>query len=156
MSKKSKGKKDNALVKNRKAFHDYHILESYEAGLELKGTEVKSCRASSISLADSYVKIENGEAFLFNVHIAVYDHGNRFNHDPKRVRRLLLHKNEILKLSQLIKEKGNTIVPLKFYMKRGKVKVEIGVAKGKSHSDKRDTLRKKQDDLEARRAMARH
>jgi SsrA-binding protein len=157
MSGKSKNKKDdNALVRNRKAFHDYHILESYEAGLELKGTEVKSCRANSISLADSFVKIENGEAFLFNVHIAVYDHGNRFNHDPKRVRRLLLHKKEILKLSQQIKEKGNTIVPLKFYLKNGKVKVAIGVAKGKSHSDKRDALRKKQDDLEARRAISRH
>ncbi len=150
----NKKNKDSFLTKNRKAFHDFHILETYEAGLELKGTEVKSCRAGSISLADSYARVDKGEAFLFNVHIAPYEHGNRFNHDPLRPRRLLLHKREILKMVSLVREKGNSIVPLKFYLKRGKVKVELGIAKGKTHFDKRDTLRKRQDDLESRRIMA--
>lgn len=143
------------LAKNKKAFHQYQILDKLEAGLELKGTEVKSCREHSITMADSYVKIENGEAWLLNVNIAVYKHGNQFNHDPKRNRKLLLHKSEIRKLIQQIGEKGLTIVPLKFYLSRGKVKVQLGIAKGKTHADKRDTLRKRQDDMDARRAMAR-
>lgn len=142
------------LAKNKKAFHQYHILETFESGIELKGTEVKSCREHSISMADSYVKIENGEAWLLNVNIATYKYGNQFNHEPMRVRKLLLHKREILKLSQSINEKGNTIVPLKFYLNRGKVKVQLGVAKGKTHADKRETLKKRQDDMDARRAIA--
>ena len=142
------------LAKNKKAFHQYQILDTMEAGLALKGTEVKSCREHSITMADSHVKIENGEAWLLNVNIATYKYGNQFNHDPKRVRKLLLHKSEIRKLVQLISEKGNTIIPLKFYLSRGKVKVQLGVGKGKTHADKRDTLRKRQDDMDARRAMA--
>lgn len=142
------------LAKNKKAFHQYQILDTLEAGIELKGTEVKSCREHSITMADSYVKIENGEAWLLNVNIATYKYGNQFNHDPKRKRKLLLHKREIRKLLQLISEKGNTIIPLKFYLNRGKVKVQLGVGKGKTHADKRDTLRKRQDDMDARRAMA--
>ena len=144
----------DTLAKNKKAFHQYQILETLEAGIELKGTEVKSCRERSIAMTDSYVKIENGEAWLLNVNIATYKYGNQFNHDPKRVRKLLLHKREIRKLAQSISEKGNTIIPLKFYLTRGKVKVQLGIGKGKTHADKRDSLRKRQDDMDARRAMA--
>ena len=147
--------KPGLLVKNKKAFHEYAILESFEAGLELRGTEVKSCRDKNISIADSYVKFDNGEAWLLNVNISPYTHGNQFNHDPKRERRLLLHKREIRKLSQLVKEKGLTVVPLDFHLTRGRVKVSIGVGKGKTHVDKRETLKKRQDDLDAKRAMAR-
>ncbi|UDQ96591.1 SsrA-binding protein SmpB [Lentisphaerota bacterium WC36G] len=156
MIAKKKNAKDNSnvLVTNRKAFHDYTILEKIEAGLELRGTEVKSCRDRTISLADSYVHIKDGQAWLLNVHIAGYDHGNRFNHDSRRMRRLLLHKKEILKLSQQIREKGLTIIPLKFYLKHGRVKVEVGVAKGKNLVDKRETLKRKQDSMDAKRAIA--
>ena len=150
---KDKKKSNNSIIVNKKAFHDYQILERYEAGIELKGTEVKSCRTKNISLADTYARIQNGEITLYNVHIAPYEMGNRFNHDPKRPRKLLLHKREILKLSQQVKEKGCTIVPLSFYMKNGKIKVEIGIAKGKTHSDKRDSLREKQDKLLIKRAI---
>ena len=141
------------LVKNKKAFHEYAILESFEAGLELRGTEVKSCRGKNISIADSYVKFDNEEAWLLNVNISPYTHGNQFNHDPKRERRLLLHKREIRKLAQMVREKGLTVVPLDFHLTRGRVKVTIGVGKGKSHADKRETLKKRQDELDARRAM---
>lgn len=153
-AKTKKSNPGNILLKNKKAFHDYNIFETYEAGVELKGTEVKSCRARNLSLADSFVKIENGEAVLFNVHISPYEYGNQFNHNPKRPRKLLLHKNEILKLAGKVKEKGNTIIPLKFYLKRGRIKVEIAIAKGKTHGDKRHSLREKQDNLEARKAIA--
>lgn len=145
----------DVLIKNKKAFHDYQIFETYEAGIELKGTEVKSCRTCAVSVTDAYVKVENNEAILYNVNISPYEQGNRFNHNPRRPRRLLLHKSEIRKLSQSVHEKGNTIVPLKFYLKKGRVKVEIGVAKGKSHGDKRNILRKRQDELEVKRAISR-
>lgn len=152
---KNSDKKDggSVLARNRKAFHDYEILDTLEAGIELRGTEVKSCRNGGISPVDAFVRIEKGEAILYSLNIAPYDFGNRFNHEPRRSRRLLLHKSEILKLSGKIREKGLTIVPLKFYLKKGRVKVEIGVARGKSYGDKRETLRKKQDDLDARRAI---
>ncbi len=156
MGKKKSKSGDNALARNKKAFHDYTILEKIEAGLELRGTEVKSCRAGSISIADAYVKIENGEAKLHNLNIAVYDHGNRFNHDPQRVRRLLMHKREILRLASKTQERGCTIVPLRFYLARGRVKVELGLAKGKTHQDRRDTLRRKQDERDTQRAIAHH
>ena len=141
------------LANNRKARHDYHILENYEAGIVLTGTEVKSCRARSISLSDAYVKIENNEAILYNAHIAEYDHGNRYNHQPKRPRKLLLHRREIIKLGQLTREKGLTVIPLRFYLKRGKVKVDLGVARGKQLFDKRESLKRRQDSLDAKRAM---
>ena len=143
----------NQLIKNKKAFHDFHILETYEAGIELKGTEVKSCRERKISIADAYVKFEKNEAWLLNVNISLYTHGNQFNHDPQRNRKLLLHKSEIRKMLQSVNEKGCTVVPIKFYLKRGKVKVEIGIAKGKTHGDKRETLKKRQADMDARKAM---
>ncbi|MCF7791892.1 MAG: SsrA-binding protein SmpB [Victivallales bacterium] len=151
--KKNDKKNNNSIIVNKKAFHDFQILERYEAGIELKGTEVKSCKERKISLADTYAKIKNEEIYIYNVHISPYEQGNRFNHDPRRVRKLLMHKKEILKLNQQIREKGNTIVPLKFYLKNGKIKVEIAVAKGKTHGDKRDTMRKKQDDLAMKRAI---
>lgn len=154
MAQKEK-KPDNTLARNRKAFHDYHIMDCYEAGIELVGTEVKSCRERNISTVDSYVKIEEGEVFLINTHIATYEQGNRFNHEPKRKRRLLLHKSEILKLTNQTRESGLTIVPTRFYLARGKIKVEIAIAKGKKHYDKREALRKTQDNIEAKRAMAR-
>ena len=143
------------LIKNKKAYHDFFILEKIEAGLELKGTEVKSCKERKISIADSYVKFENNEAWLLNVNISQYSHGNQFNHDPKRKRKLLLHKREIRKIIQAVREKGCTVIPLRFYVKNGKVKVEIALAKGKTHGDKRETLKKKQADLDARKAMKR-
>ena len=154
MGKKNK-KNDNSniLANNKKAFHDFIVLERYEAGISLTGTEVKSCRARNISMADSYVRIMNGQAVLMNVHIAAYEQGNQFNHDPKRKRPLLLHKNEILKLFQQIREKSLTVVPLKFYLKKGLIKVELGLCKGKTKGDKRQTLRERQDSNDARRAI---
>jgi len=147
---------DGILANNKKAFHDYAVLDRIEAGIQLQGTEVKSCRAHSITMADSYVKIEKGEALLLNVHIATYEQGNQFNHDPKRQRRLLMHKREMLKLTQQIKEKGCTLVPLKFYLKKSLIKVELGICKGKTFGDKRDTLRQRQDDMDSRRAIRMH
>ena len=150
---KSKNDNSNILARNKKAFHDYTVLDKLEAGIELRGTEVKSCRAHAITLVDAYVKIDKGEAWLLNAHISPYEYGNVFNHQAKSSRRLLLHKREILKLSIKIKEGGCTVVPLMFYLKNGKVKVQIALCKGKTHADKRDTLRKRQDDMDARRLM---
>ena len=143
------------LVRNRKAFHDFTILEKYECGIVLAGTEVKSCRARSASIQEAYAQIVKGEMLINGMHIAPYGFGNRFNHETVRPRRLLMHKREILKISQKVKEKGVALVPLALYLKRGRVKLELGIAKGKTFSDKRDTLRKKQDDMDARRAMTR-
>jgi SsrA-binding protein len=147
-------KAEKILAENRKAFHDYHIMDRYEAGIELKGTEVKSCRARQISLNDAYAMVEKDEVFLLNANIAVYEHGNRFNHPPVRERKLLLHKREIRKLILTTREKGNTIIPLKVYLKNGKVKVEIATAKGKTFGDKRESLKKKESDREMKRAVS--
>ena len=154
--KKKKHDNSNILATNKKAFHDFIVLEKYEAGISLTGTEVKSCRARNITMQDSYVRILNGEASLLNVHIATYEQGNQFNHDPKRKRALLLHKREILKLNQQIREKGLTLIPLKFYLNKGLIKVELGICKGKSKGDKRDTLRERQDVKDARRAISQY
>ena len=143
------------IAKKKKAFHDYNIIERFEAGVQLVGTEVKSCRAKSITMTDSYVTIRNNQAWLENMHIAPYGFGNRFNHVAKQTRRLLLHKNEILKLAQWLGTKGGTLIPLKVYLKQGLVKIEIAYCQGKTHSDKRETLRKRQDDLDMRRALKR-
>ncbi len=124
-----------------------------EAGIELRGTEVKSCRMRSVQLQDSFARIENGELYVFGLHISPYSFGNRFNHDAVRRRRLLMHKKEILKLSNKVKEKGFSLIPLKMYLVRGFVKLELGVARGKNFEDKRETLRKRQDDLDARRQL---
>lgn len=141
------------LAKNRKAFHDYEILERYEAGIELLGTEVKSCRARSISLADAHVRIRNGEAWLYGVHIAQYTQGNRFNHEPRRTRKLLLHKRELRKLAQSTQNKGLTIIPLSFFLRRNLVKVEIALCRGKAQHDKREDMKRKIHQRESEEAM---
>ena len=143
--------KDPVLATNRKAFHEYHVMERFEAGIQLRGTEVKSCRARAIQLQEGFVKIENNQALLYNVHIAAYDFGNRFNHQSKQTRRLLLHKKEILKLAQWINTKGGTLIPLKFYLRKGLVKVEIAYCQGKTHADQRETLRKRETERELQR-----
>ena len=152
MSPKALGIKK--IAQNKKAWHEYFIDETFEAGISLAGTEVKSCRARSVSIQEGYAQVVKGELLVYGMHIAPYGFGNRFNHESVRPRRLLMHKREILKLSQKVKERGVTLVPLSLYLKNGRVKLELGVAKGKTFSDKRETLKKKQDDMEARRAMA--
>jgi len=133
-------------VKNKKAYFDYFIEEELEAGIALKGTEIKSIRKGSVDLKDSFVTIKNNEAFITNMYIAKYEEGNIFNHDERRSRKLLLHKKEIKKLKENISVEGKTIVPLKLYVKHGIVKVLIGVAKGKKLYDKRESIKKR--DLE--------
>lgn len=139
------------LAQNKKANHDYFIEETYEAGMVLQGTEIKSIRAGKVQLKDSFVQIRNGEAWISNMHISPYDQGNRFNHDPLRFRKLLLHKKQISELLGLTKQEGYTIVPLKMYIKDGYAKLLIGLGKGKKNYDKRDDLKKK----EAKREMER-
>ena len=131
------------LAANKKARHDYFIEDTYEAGIELKGTEVKSLRAGKSNLRDSYVQIKNAEAFVCNMHISPYEKGNIFNTDPMRTRRLLLHKREILKLMGIVQQKGFTLVPLRVYLKGGRVKLEVGVARGKKLYDTREDLKEK-------------
>lgn len=140
------------VATNRKAYHDYFIQETYEAGISLKGTEVKSLREGKANLKDSYVLIKNSEAFLLNCHISPYSHGNIQNHEPLRTRKLLLHKREIEKLWGKMRETGLTLIPLKIYFSKGKAKVEIGLAKGKRQYEKRDSIKKK----EAKREIERH
>ncbi|NCB72086.1 MAG: SsrA-binding protein SmpB [Clostridia bacterium] len=141
------------VAQNKKARFNYEILETYEAGIELKGTEVKSVRMSKINISDGYVSIDNSEAYLKQVHISPYEQGNIFNVDPLRVRKLLLHKSEINKLIGETTLKGYTIIPLKVYLKRGKVKVEIGLARGKKLYDKRESLAKKDADRRMQREL---
>ncbi|ARD07141.1 SsrA-binding protein [Lactobacillus amylolyticus] len=146
-----KEKNENLLAQNRKARHDYFIKETLEAGIALTGTEIKSVRARRITLKDGYVQIIDGSAFLENVHISEYKQGNRYNHDPLRSRRLLLHKNEIRRLAKAAEERGITIIPLKVYLKHGFAKVLIGVAQGKKQYDKRETIKKRDQEREIRR-----
>jgi SsrA-binding protein len=141
------------ISENRKARHDYFIEDSVEAGIALVGTEVKSLRQGRCNLRDSYARIENGAALLYNVHISQYDPASRFNHDPLRTRRLLLHKSEILKLNGKVRDKGYTLVPLKIYFRNGKAKVEIGIAKGKRQYDKRDDIAAREADRAIARAI---
>ena len=143
------------LATNKKAYHDYTVIERFEAGVQLVGTEVKSCRAKSVTMTDSFVCIRNGQAWLENMHIAPYGFGNRFNHEAKQKRRLLMHKSEILKLAQWLGTKGGALIPLRVYLKQGLVKIELAYCMGKTHADKRETLRQRQDDLEMRRAVKR-
>jgi len=140
-AKKKKTKTPGLLGENRKARHLYIIEETLECGIELKGTEVKSLKAGKFSFTDSFAEIRNGELWLRNFHITPYSHGGVFNHPAERPRRLLAHKKEILKLHKKVKEKGVTLVPLKFYLSRGYVKVEIGVCRGKKLHDKRETIK---------------
>ena len=142
------------IAQNKKARHDYHILDTYEAGLVLTGTEVKSLRLGRASLVDGFAQLDGGEAYLYNVHIPEYSQGTWTNHAARRKRKLLLHRAEIDKLDQKSQETGNTVVPLALYFKDGRVKVEIALAKGKREYDKRQTLREKQDRREADRAIS--
>lgn len=141
------------VTENRKARHDFHILETYEAGMELKGTEVKSLRSGKANLKDSYAQVENGELFLFNMHISPYEQGNRFNVDPVRKRKLLMHKKEIMRLLGKTKEKGLTLVPLKVYFTRGKAKVELALAQGKKLYDKREAAAEKSAKRDIEKAL---
>ncbi len=130
------------VADNKKAFHDYFILEKYEAGISLSGTEVKSIRAGKINLRDSYIQVKDNEMYLIGVHISPYEAGNRFNRDPMRIRKMLMHKQEIIRLYSRVKQDGLTIVPTRCYFKDGTVKFEIALAKGKAKYDKRDALAK--------------
>ena len=141
------------IAENRKAFHDYHIVETFEAGIVLVGTEVKSIREGSANLRDSFARIEDGEVWLYNVHINPYSHRGYVDHDPRRKRRLLLHKYEIRKLIGKTVEKGLTLVPTRMYFKNGKIKVSLALAKGKQDHDKRETLRRREIDRETRAAV---
>jgi SsrA-binding protein len=140
------------ILTNPKARRDYHILETFEAGIVLKGTEVKALRAGKGQISDAFARVENDEAFLYNAHIDEYSYGNLQNHQPKAVRKLLLHKAEIRKLFGLASVKGNALVPLSFFWKNGRVKVVLGVGKGKVQFDKREDLKKRDAQREARRA----
>jgi SsrA-binding protein len=146
-------KKVGDIVTNAKARRDFHILETYEAGIALKGTEVKALRAGKAQIADAFARIENDQAWLYNAHIDEYTFGNRENHQPKAPRRLLLHKSEIRKLFGLAAVKGNSLVPLSMYWKGGRVKVAIGVGKGKVQFDKREDIKKRDSDRELKRAI---
>ena len=137
-------------LKNKKAYFDYYILEEIEAGIALLGTEIKSIRKGSVDLKDTFVNIKNNEAYLLNMYIAKYEEGNIFNHDERRTRKLLLHKKEILKLKEKTKQEGLTIIPLKLYFKKDKVKVLIGICKGKKLYDKRASLKEIDLQKEAR------
>lgn len=139
------------IANNKKAYHDYFILETYEAGITLAGTEVKSLRMGKCSIKEAFIRIENGEMFIYGMHISPYEKGNIFNKDPLRVRKLLLHKSEIHKMAGKTKEKGIAIMPLKVYFKGSLVKVEIGLAKGKKLYDKRQDIAKKDQQREAGR-----
>lgn len=139
------------IANNKKAYHDYFILETYEAGIALCGTEVKSLRMGKCSIKEAFIRIENGEVFIYGMHISPYEKGNIFNKDPLRVKKLLLHKSEINKLLGKTKEKGMAIVPLKVYFNKSLVKVEIGLAKGKKLYDKREDIAKKDQKREAER-----
>ena len=140
------------ITTNRKAFHDFTIFEKYEAGIVLTGTEIKSIRIGAINLKDSFCKIDNNEFFLYNCHISPYENGNRYNHEPKRTRKLLLTKKEILKMQTKVKKEGYTIVPLEIYFKQALAKIEIGLAKGKKIHDKREDIAKKDQKREMARA----
>jgi SsrA-binding protein len=147
------GEGETLIADNRKAFHDFHILETFEAGIALLGTEVKGIREGRANLRDSYARVEQGEVWLYNVHINPYSHRGYVDHDPKRRRRLLLHRAEIRKLIGKTVEKGLTLVPTKVYFKNGRVKVEIALAKGKQAHDKRETIRRREVDRETRAAV---
>jgi SsrA-binding protein len=147
----SKNEALKLVANNKKAYHDFFIEEKYECGIALHGTEVKSLRMGKCSIKEAFIRIENGEVFIYGMHISPYEKGNIFNKDPLRVRKLLMHKQEINKLLGKIKEKGYTLVPLQVYFSNGKAKVEIGLARGKKLYDKRDDIAKKDARREAQR-----
>lgn len=145
--------KGRMIAENRRAFHEYHILDRVEAGISLTGTEVKSLRMGKVSLLDSFARVENGEVWVHHMHIAPYTMGNRYNHDPMRARKLLLHRNEISRLIGKTKEKGLTLIPLKLYWHGDWAKVELALAKGKQLFDKRDALAAKESKRDIERAL---
>ncbi|MDH4162893.1 MAG: SsrA-binding protein SmpB [Nitrospirota bacterium] len=146
-------KEESAVASNRKAFHDYYVEETIEAGMSLQGTEVKSLRSGLANLSDSYVLVKNEEAFLLNATISPYPHGNIMNHEPLRTRKLLLHKEEIRKILGKMTQKGYTLIPLKIYFLRGKAKVLIGLCRGKKAHDKRDVIKEKESKREVERLV---
>ncbi|MDY7024033.1 MAG: SsrA-binding protein SmpB [Cyanobacteriota bacterium] len=150
---KNNGDGRKIITDNRKARYLYELLETYQAGIELLGTEVKSIRAGRVNMQDGYALVRNGEAWLFNVHISPYETSAHFNHDPRRTRKLLLHRKEINKLIGLVEQKGLTLVPTKMYFKNGLVKVDIAVARGKKLHDKRETIKQRDDKRQMARAL---
>ena len=145
--------KDSVVATNSKAFHDYHIGDRYEAGIALVGTEVKALREGRANLRDSFARIEDNEVYLYHCHISPYSHGNLTNHEPLRVRKLLLHRGEIAKLIGKTQQRGYTLVPVKIYFKKGRAKVELALAQGKKTTDKREALRKKSAEREIQQAL---
>lgn len=141
------------VAENRKALHDYHILESFEAGIALQGTEVKSIREGRVNLRDSFARVEDGEVWVYNIHISPYSHRGYADHEPTRRRKLLLHRQEIRKLIGRTVERGMTLVPLRLYFKNNRAKIALGLAKGKQAHDKREAIRKRDVDRETRAAM---
>jgi len=144
---------EKVVAKNRRARRDYKVLDQHEAGIELKGTEVKSLREGNIALKDSYVDVRKGELYLVNAHIAPYDYGNVNNHEPERDRRLLMHKREIERMAARVAEKGYTLIPLSVYFKNGRAKVEVGECRGKDHADKRTTILEREAKIDMEREM---
>jgi SsrA-binding protein len=146
----------SSIAENRKAYHDYHLLETFEAGIVLLGTEVKAIREGRVNLRDSFARLDGGEAYLYNVNISPYSHRGYAEHEPLRRRKLLLHREEIRKLVGKIEEKGMTLVPVRMYFKHGRVKVAVSLAKGKKEYDKRETIKKRETDRETRAAIKSH
>ena len=144
------------IAQNRKAYHDYFVEDRYEAGIELFGTEVKSIRAGTLNLKDAFCVAKDGEVYAYSFHISPYDHGNIFNRDPMRPKKLLMHKSEIRKLDGLVSRQGYTLVPLEIYLKDGRMKLQLGLCRGKAEHDKRDTIAKRDADRDIRRALREH
>jgi SsrA-binding protein len=151
--KTEREKAQSSVAENRKAFHDFHLIETFEAGLVLLGTEVKAIREGRVNLRDSFARVEDGEVFLYNVHISPYSHRGYADHEPLRRRKLLLHRSEIRKLIGKTVEKGMTLVPIRMYFKDGRVKIAVSVAKGKKDYDKRETIKNRETDRETRAAI---
>jgi len=146
---------EKTIATNRKARHQYHILETIEAGIVLQGTEVKSLRQGKVNLGDAYAKIKDGEVWLVEMHISPYEQGNVFNHEPRRPRKLLLHKREIKRLLGKVQERGLTLIPLRIYFKRGRAKVELALAKGKRLYDRREDIKRRDEEREVSRSLRR-
>ena len=153
MDKTEREKAQTSIAENRKAFHDYHLLETFEAGIVLLGTEVKAIREGRVNLRDSFARLEDGEVFLYNVNISPYSHRGYADHEPLRRRKLLLHRDEIRKLIGKTVEKGMTLIPVRLYYKNGRVKVAVSLAKGKKEYDKRETIKRREADRETRAAI---
>ena len=151
--KTEREKAQTSIAENRKAFHDFHMLETFEAGMALLGTEVKAIREGRVNLRDSFARVEDGEVWIYNVHISPYSHRGYANHDPTRRRKLLLHRQEIRKLIGKTVERGMTLVPTRMYFKNGRIKIAISLAKGKKAHDKRETIKRREADRETRAAV---